>query len=134
METESRAAEKPEYTLTESPMKTGLKMRCPRCEKGRLFSSYLKLAPYCPVCGLSFSFADPADGPAFFVMSIVAIPAVLLVVWLELSLHVSYWVHLVVTLPFTVLASLILLPMLKGWFVCAEYYHKVKDGRIRLNG
>ena len=124
---------KPQYALLQSPMKTGLKMRCPRCETGRIFSSYLKVAPQCDVCGLVYNFADPADGPAFFVMSIVAIPAVLLVVWLELSWHVPYWVHLVVTLPFTVIATLALLPPLKGWFVCAEYYYKVKDGRLRLN-
>jgi uncharacterized protein (DUF983 family) len=39
--------------------------KCPRCGQGKLFDGFLKLAPRCNVCGLDFSFADTADGPAF---------------------------------------------------------------------
>ena len=31
----------------------------------------------CPACGLDYSFADPADGPAFFAMSAIGILATL---------------------------------------------------------
>jgi uncharacterized protein (DUF983 family) len=48
----------------------GLRGCCPRCGKGKLFAGFLALAPRCEHCGLVFSFADSADGPAFFVMFI----------------------------------------------------------------
>ena len=54
------------------PVLIGLRCRCPRCEEGPLFEGYLKIRSRCEVCGLDFSFADPADGPAFFVMSAVS--------------------------------------------------------------
>ena len=59
------------YHPTENPMKTGILGRCPRCQQGHLFNGFLKLAPSCEVCELDYSFADPADGPAFFAMTIV---------------------------------------------------------------
>lgn len=46
-----------------SPYETGLKGRCPRCGKGRMFATYLRLCKTCEVCGLDYSYADLADGP-----------------------------------------------------------------------
>ena len=70
-----------------STLKTGLACRCPRCGKGALFKGYLTLRTECPECGLSYGFADPADGPAFFVMSgvgmlVIAVIAALLGLWM----------------------------------------------------
>jgi len=62
-------------------LKYGLKCRCPECGQGRLFNGFLTLAPRCEVCDLDYSFADPADGPAFFVMMTMAIPATAFGVW-----------------------------------------------------
>ena len=67
-------------------LKHGLKCRCPRCGKGRLFNGFLTLAPRCEACGLDYSFADPADGPAFFIMIIMGIPAAAFGVWVEIDL------------------------------------------------
>ena len=55
----------------QQPIPTGLRGRCPRCGEGRLFAGFLRLAPRCEACGLDYSFADSADGPAFFVMTAV---------------------------------------------------------------
>ena len=43
-----------------SPLKTGLRARCPRCGEGPVFKGYLSLRESCPKCGLDYSFADPA--------------------------------------------------------------------------
>ena len=51
----------------------GLRCRCPRCGEGHVFSRFLTVADSCEACGLDFGFADPADGPAFFVMTGVGI-------------------------------------------------------------
>ena len=89
-----------------SPLQTGLRGRCPRCGKGHLFQGFLKLRPSCEVCGLDYSFADPADGPAFFVMMFVCVPAAAFPLWLELNYNPPTWVHLVTTLPLILLTCI----------------------------
>src|SRR5262245_45730672 len=50
------------------PIMRGLSGRCPDCGQGRLFDGFLALRPRCEHCGLDYSFADAADGPAVFVI------------------------------------------------------------------
>ncbi|MET3855325.1 DUF983 domain-containing protein [Rhizobium sp. OAE497] len=119
-----------EYNETKNPALTGIKGRCPRCQRGHLFSGLLSLAPACEVCGLDYSFADPADGPAFFAMSIVAVPALAFALWLQFKFNTPLWVHIVVTLPLTLATCVALLRPLKGWLVCSQYFYKAQEGRI----
>jgi len=119
-----------EYTPTTNPMMTGIMGRCPRCQQGHLFSGFLKLAPECEVCGLDYSFADPADGPAFFAMTIAAVPALAFALWVQLTYEPPLWVHLLTTLPITVGACMLLLRPLKGWLVCSQFFHKAEQGSI----
>lgn len=121
---------KARYHPTDNPMRTGIRGRCPRCQQGRLFAGYLRLAQKCEVCGLDYSFADPADGPAFFAMSIAAVPALAFAIWLQVTFDVPLWAHLVTTLPLTLLTCLALLRPLKGWLVCSQFFHKAEEGRI----
>jgi uncharacterized protein (DUF983 family) len=115
-----------------SPLLLGIRGVCPRCGSGHLFQGYLKLAPRCEVCGLDYSFADPADGPAFFAMSIWAVPVVIFAMWLELAFQAPYWVHLVTTVPLLLGGCMLLLRPLKGWLVCSQYRHKAGEGRLDL--
>jgi uncharacterized protein (DUF983 family) len=119
-----------EFQATSTPAITGIKGRCPRCQRGHLFDGLLKLAPRCEVCGLDYEFADPADGPAFFAMSIVAVPALAFALWLQFTYEPPLWMHLIVTVPLTLVGSLILLRPLKGWLVCSQYFHKAEQGSI----
>jgi uncharacterized protein (DUF983 family) len=118
------------YNVTDNPMMTGIKGRCPRCQEGHLFSGYLKLAPRCEICGLDYSFADPADGPAFFAMTIAAVPALAFGVWFQTTFSLPLWVHLVTTVPLTILCCLALLRPFKGWLVCSQFFHKAQEGSI----
>src|SRR5262245_22398534 len=102
-----------------SILSVGIRGRCPECGEGHLFSGFLTLAPRCEVCGLDYSFADPADGPAFFVMMTMAIPVVFLAVWMELTFEPPLWIHLVTTLPFSLLACLPILRPFKGMMVAS---------------
>ncbi|MEM1046975.1 MAG: DUF983 domain-containing protein [Pseudomonadota bacterium] len=112
------------------PLQTGLKGACPRCGQGRLFQGFLKLRPHCDVCGLDYSFADPADGPAFFVICFGCVPSVILAVWIEVAFSAPYWVHLVTSLPVILLTCIPPLRPLKGWLVASQYYHKAEEGRL----
>ena len=97
---------------------------------GHLFQGFLTLRKECEVCHLDYSFADPADGPAFFVICFGCVPSVALALWLEVEFHAPYWVHLVTTLPFTLLTCIPLLRPLKGWLVASQYFYKAEEGRL----
>lgn len=113
-----------------SPMETGIRGRCPRCGQGHLFKGFLTMRPSCEACGLDYSFADPADGPAFFVICFACVPSVFLGVWLEVQFQAAWWVHLLVTLPFMFLTCIPPLRPLKGWLVASQYFYKAEEGKL----
>ena len=113
-----------------SPILTGLKGCCPRCGKGPLFKGFLTLAPRCETCGLDLAFADTADGPAFFVMSIVGIVVVGLALWVEFTYEPPIWLHLVLWFGLTGILSLAMVRPLKGVMVALQYHHKAEEGRL----
>ncbi|MBO1076707.1 DUF983 domain-containing protein [Roseomonas marmotae] len=125
-------AEDTEHRLPpgETPFSLGIRGRCPRCGQGHIFAGFLRLAKRCEVCGLDMSFADPADGPAFFVMSIVAVPVTIFAIWLELGYEPPFWVHLLTTFPLLIVSSMLLLRPFKGWLVCSQYINKAEEGRF----
>jgi uncharacterized protein (DUF983 family) len=114
----------------ETILKFGLKCRCPRCGKGRLFNGFLTLAPRCEPCSLDFSFADTADGPAFFVMMTMAIPATAFGVWIEMTYEPGLWVHMLTTLPFLLLTCVPTIRVFKGMLVASQYFYKAEEGRF----
>lgn len=113
-----------------TPWELGIRGLCPRCHKGHVFDGFLKLAKTCSACGLDLSFADPADGPAFFAMSLVSLPLVGLVAWMEISLGVPLWLNLAISLPLVLGLCCALLRPLKGWLVCSQYINKAQEGRL----
>jgi len=112
------------------PMKTGIRGRCPRCGQGHLFNGFLTLAPKCEACGLDYSFADPADGPAFFVICFACVPSVALAVWLEVVFGASLLTQFLVTGPFMLLTCVPPLRPLKGWLVASQYFYKAEEGKL----
>jgi uncharacterized protein (DUF983 family) len=121
-ETHSKAAQ--------PPLTVAFTSCCPRCGRGQLFKGFLTLTPKCNVCGLDFSFADPADGPAFFVMMIMAVPVTALGIWIELAYEPPLWVHVVTTLPAILLVCILPLRFFKGWLVGSQFAHKAEEGRL----
>lgn len=115
-------------------LRVAAKARCPRCGEGRLFDGFLTLAPACEACGLDFSFADPADGPAFFVMMGMAIPVTALGIWIELTYEPPLWVHAVTTLPVLLLLCVLPLRFLKAALVASQYVHKAEETRFSADG
>jgi uncharacterized protein (DUF983 family) len=114
-----------------SPLKTGLLGHCPRCGKGRLFAGFLTLRSSCEKCGLDYSFADPADGPAFFVLTFACLPVIAFAIWLEITYQPPFWVHLVTTLPLIFLTCLPPLRMLKGWLIASQFIYEAGEGRLK---
>lgn len=113
-----------------APTSTGPFGKCPRCGQGHMFAGYLKLAPACEVCGLDFSYADPADGPAFFVQMITCVPAVIFALVLEIMASPPVWVHLLTSLPLLLLTTLLPLRPIKGWLVASQFFFAAREGRL----
>jgi uncharacterized protein (DUF983 family) len=103
---------------------------CPRCGQGRLFDGYLKVAPRCANCGLDFSFADSADGPAVFIMLFVGFIVVGLALIVEFTFHPPYWLHALLWVPLTLALSLGLLRPLKGWLIAQQYVRGAEPGQV----
>jgi uncharacterized protein (DUF983 family) len=83
----------------------------------------------CEVCNLDFGFADPADGPAFFVMSGVGIVVVMLWAWWAVALRPPVWLQLAVAPSALMAGCLALLRPVKAWFVAEQYTRKAGEGR-----
>jgi uncharacterized protein (DUF983 family) len=89
----------------------------------------LKIADKCDRCELDFSFADPADGPAFFVMSAVSILVMGLWAFWAATMHPPIWLQFTIVLPALVIGCLGTLQPVKAWLVAEEYIHKAGEGQ-----
>jgi uncharacterized protein (DUF983 family) len=99
----------------------GLALRCPSCGRGALFRRYLKVSDACPSCGEELHHQRADDAPPYFTIAIVGHVVVGGVLALERAYHPPIWVHAAVWLPVTVLASLLLLPRIKGAIVGLQW-------------
>jgi uncharacterized protein (DUF983 family) len=112
-----------------SPYLAGVRCRCPRCGRGRLFTGFLTLAPRCERCGLDYGFADAGDGPAVFVILIAGFLVVGAAVVVEFVWRPPYWVHALLWIPMILAVTLGLLRPLKGLLVALQFHHKAEEGR-----
>ena len=116
-----------------SPLFAGLLGRCPRCGKGALFRSYLKVADACDVCGLDFSNEDSGDGPAVFVMSIVGFIVVPAALALELAVSPPVWLHMLLWLPLATILTLLILPPFKATLFALQWKHNAHEAQLDLS-
>lgn len=112
-----------------SSLSAGLRCRCPRCGEGKLFKGFLTVAKSCDRCGLDYGFADPADGPAFFVMSGVSILVMALWAWATVVLQPPLWIQFATVIPALVGGCLAGLRPMKAWLVAEQYVHKAEEAR-----
>lgn len=84
----------------------------------------------CEVCGLHYSYADPADGPAIFVQLFACVPAVLVPILLEVFSSPPLWMHLFFSLPIVVVGTLAPLRPIKGWLVASQFFFEAREGQI----
>ena len=82
------------------------------------------------MCGLDYSFADTADGPAFFAMMGMGVPVTAFGIWIELAYDPPLWVHMITTLPFLLVACILPLRFLKGALAAAQYVNRAEEGRL----
>ena len=111
-----------------SSLHAGLLSRCPRCGEGKLYCGFLKLAKSCDRCGLDYGFADPADGPAFFVMTGVGVLVITVWGWAVVAFQPPLWVQFATVFPALLIGCLGTLRPVKAWLVAEQYIHKASEG------
>lgn len=100
----------------------GLRCRCPRCGRGKLFKSYLKIVERCEACQLDLSNARADDLPPYVAITIVGHILVIGIMHFEMTgAHIAPWVYLVWTLPLAVVLPLLMLPSIKGGVVAFQW-------------
>ena len=103
------------------PMQAGLRCRCPRCGRGKLFKGLLTVREKCEVCGLDLSPHDSGDGPAVFVILILGAVLMPLILWVEFTFEPPTWVHLVIWLPVTFFLAILMLRPMKATLIAYHF-------------
>lgn len=108
----------------------GIRCRCPRCGKGKLFQNFLTVRPACSACGLDFSAWDSGDGPAVFVILILGFLVIGGALAVEVAFAPPMWVHLLLWIPLSVLGVALMLPWFKATLIALQYKHKASEGQL----
>ena len=95
----------------------GLRMKCPSCGIGSLFTKYLKVAPACSNCGEELHHHRADDAPAYFTILVVGHVIVPMVLALEMAYRPALWIHAALWLPMTLIIAMSALPLIKGALV-----------------
>ena len=112
-----------------SPFKTGMRGKCPRCARGRLFDGYLTVAKKCSNCGLSFDFADAGDGATWFVMLFACVVGVGSIFGLEAAYSPPIYVHVLDGLVFIIILPMLLLRPVKGLLLAQQWKMNAHEGK-----
>jgi len=113
-----------------SPYAAGMAGKCPRCGEGKLFKGYLSLRPSCAHCGLDFTKADSADGPAVFAIFIVGFLAVAVAFIVRQVWFAPIWLAFSLSAAFALAAILALLKPLKATLIALQYANQAEEGRL----
>lgn len=100
---------------------------CPQCGSRTLFDGVARFAPRCRVCGLDYGQFNVGDGPAAFLTLIIGALITGLALWLELTVHPPFWVHVVLWIPLTAAAVVWGLRAGKAALLAAEYQRQARE-------
>jgi len=116
----------PDYPML-SAWETGFRGLCPRCGKGKLYQSFLKVADRCGHCDLDLSQEDAGDGAVPFIILIAGTLAVGIGVWVMFAFETGVWAPILVACPVVAAVVLLLLPRTKGLLIALQYINKAGD-------
>ena len=99
--------------------------RCPNCNGGRLFSSYLKVKDECERCDEALHHQRADDGPAYLTVLVVSHFAAPLLLWAYVAFRPSVTTMLAVFGIGVVVASLLMLPRIKGAMIGLQWSRRM---------
>ena len=92
-----------------------------------MYSSFLKVADSCSVCGLDLSQEDAGDGAVPFIIIIAGTLGVGIGVWVMFAFDTGVWAPIAVAFPVVAAVVLGLLPRVKGLLIALQYLNKAGD-------
>lgn len=102
-------------------LERGLRRRCPHCGEGRLFKSYIAVEPYCPRCGHDNAQYRADDAGPYFTILLVGHVGVAPILFFPFVWKAPLWIVLATTLPALAGLTLLLLPIVKGAVIGAQW-------------
>ncbi|MCQ0971843.1 DUF983 domain-containing protein [Paracoccus sp. TK19116] len=99
--------------------------RCPACGEGRIFSSFLKVRDTCPECGEALHHQRADDGPAYLTVLIVSHLCAPVLLWVFVEWRPSVAVMLAIFGIGAIVASLAMLPRIKGALVAFQWARRM---------
>jgi uncharacterized protein (DUF983 family) len=103
------------------PLSAGLRCRCPRCGRGRLYDGLLAVTERCATCNLDLAPHDSGDGPAVFVILILGAVVMPFVFAFERLVEPPMWAHMIVWPPVVIVLAITLLRLMKATLVALHY-------------
>ena len=100
----------------------GLRLRCPNCGEGKLFTRYIRANDSCAHCKTSLGHIRADDAPPYFTLFIVGHIIVPLALVGEQLYHPPIWLQLAFWLPIMLIAILVALPFVKGATLGVMYH------------
>lgn len=98
--------------------------RCPRCGKGSLFEGYIRIAPSCRACGISFEGHDTGDGPAFFIILPLCLITAGLVLIVDLKYMPPIWLHFLLWPTFIAIVAGLSIRPVKAAMLALQYRYR----------
>lgn len=95
----------------------GMRCRCPKCGKGKLFHHYIEQVDRCAVCDEPLSTYKVGLLLPLIVVTLVVFVIGLVMLEMELGGHGSPLVYLYVLVPISILLPLAVLPSSKGGLI-----------------
>ncbi len=103
----------------------GLRLKCPACGQGPLYSRYLTSVERCSVCGTDLHHHRADDAPAYVTILVVAHIIGAGILFTEMTWHPAEWVHWIIWIPLLLVLSLFLLPRFKGALIGIQWANRM---------
>ena len=121
----------PDPTSTPNPvllgLRRGLRRRCPNCAGGHLFKGYVKVLSPCSACGHDNAQYRADDAGPYFTILLVGHLCIGPMLIFPFIWKSPIWLVLGTTLPAVMILTLLLLPVVKGAVIGAQW--GMKAGR-----
>ncbi len=108
-------------------VRRGLRGKCPRCNKGKVFYKYLKIVDHCPHCKQELFHHRADDLPPYVTITIVGHVVLSLATSVEIIYKPEMWVHMALWLPMALILSLAMLPPIKAGLIGLQWALKLHD-------
>ncbi|WP_174301130.1 DUF983 domain-containing protein [Caulobacter sp. S45] len=102
-------------------LRRGVRRRCPNCASGPLFLGYVKVLSPCPTCGHDNAQYRADDAGPYFTILLVGHLCIGPLLIFPFIWKSPIWLVLGTTLPLILVLTLLLLPVVKGAVIGAQW-------------